>query len=544
MIRRRGRSVPGHGVLIGLMLAFCLPGADATAPPLPTGATATTEAGAPGDRDDDAYAMMDLVPPGLDVIAVLNAPGRDAAVEGGEAGEPAGGRSVESTVFAWLRGMGMMGETARSWSALAARLGMNEADATRALLGGPVVIGWDGVTDGGVLGAIGAADRGWLLVGTVSDETAGRLRERLDAVPRRISSGYAVYTVDTGQTGMALVGDGSRWRMVLSPVQNAGLVDETLRRFRARVEGGEVDERSNAADARALGVSVDHDWTALVSVRLDQMPDAPVVFSMRSGADWFTARYAIRGRYRHGAPVDVLDAIGEGSLLAVAMAGEPWNGSDAIILSLQAEENATDAPIRFPDGFTMSLREPGVPGSGQLTAVINGRAITDDAFGEGIDRALSGMIGGEQPPAHRGRFPDAVRTHAVPDGRGPEAAGWSGGKTRVAWCFRGGEDDRSGVVSIAIGDRDADVAGHARRGREAWTRSLASGAWVAGADVVMRGIARPGALIDAMGMASDPFLGLVGQIEHASWDLRQSGDVLRGELNVRLKPTRARLGGR
>ncbi len=499
----------------------------------------------------DPYALMDLVPPGLDLIAVLNGPGRSSGLVGPIPDGDHTPVSAEAATISWVRGMGLLGETARSWTALAQRLGMTETEAANSLLGGPVVIGLEGMGNGGVLGVIGAADRGWLLVSTVADSTARRLRDRLGAVPRRIASGYAVYTVDTGQTGMALVRDGEAWRIVLSPVRNATLVDRTLARFRARLGGADQAAgvqppvNTNASRARSLGVPIDDDgWSAIVSVRSGTTREQPLVVVTRGAPGALTARFAARGRFRHGAPVDLLDSIGGDALLAVAMAGEPWNGSDTILLGLGPESEPIGTPLRFPNGYAMALREPGTEGSGQLTAMINGCAATDGQFPEQTDLMMSTMIGGDEPPAHRGLFPDAVRTHILPSGRGPRAVGWASGKTRVAWCFRAGADDGSGVVSIAIGDGGADVAGNARFGREAWERVLASRDRADGSDVVTQGIARPDALIDAMGLGADPVLGLIGQIRYASWDLRQSGDVLRGEVTVRLKPVRAKLGGR
>jgi len=499
----------------------------------------------------DAYALMDLLPPGLDVIAVLNGPGGPGPLHTVVRPDERGAVTPEQRLAAWLRQIGLFGQTARSWSTLSKRLGMDEGEASAALLGGPVVIGWSGLGDAGWLGAVGVADNTWVLVSEVSEGTALSVREKLDAVPRRIASGYAVYTVDTGRTGMAVVRDGDAWRIVLAPVKNTATVDACLAAFRAREAGEAVQgagdgaggAASNAGVARALGVPIDDAWSSIVSIRYARERGEPVVVTTHGDADAFTARFGARGRYRHGAPVGVLGDVGGDALLSLAMAGEPWNGADAISVRLQEEGESSAGSMRYVDGYTMVVRESGTPGSAQLTGVIAGRVVTDAAFGEMVDRTISTLIGSDDAPAHRGRFPGAVRTHALwADAEAATDAGpWRSGDSRVAWCFTPDDADRSGVVALALGDGATDVAGYAKHGREAWMRSDAS---AIGADVVASGTARPAALMRAMGTGRDPVGALMSQIEHARWDLRQSGDVLRGEVTIRLVPVKARLGGR
>lgn len=512
---------------------------------------------------DDVYSLMDLMPGGLDLIAILNAPGGLGLDVGPMPEHADSGRSFEQTLLEWMRNLGLLEQSARSWSMLSKRLGMSEQQAAQALLGGTVVIGMTGLERGGLLDAIDATNQGWILIGEIDDAVSKKLRERLNAVPRRISSSYPVYTIDTGQTGLSLARDGDVWRFVMAPARNSGLVDDVLRAFRSRVNRTEplgVDDPfvtdHNARDARSLGVPVDPDWSAVVSVRFAAGQKSPLVFTTHGGGDVLHARFGMQGRYRHGAPVDVLRDVGGDALLAVATAGEPWNGSDAIILALQREGKNFDSPIRFPQGFTMTLRDSGRPNSGQLTTVISGWATTEDPFAETVDEAISQMIASDTPPAHRGRFPNAVRTQVI-DGRLerssplPESgqsgqtqqplSGFKDQQSRVAWCLHSESGNRVGVVSICLGDEDSDVARHAMHAREAWARYTGSDTR-SGRDVVMMGIAQPARLLQAFGMQADPFVGLLGHLEYAEWRLVQSDDVLRGDITVRLSTTRARLG--
>ncbi|MEM9374120.1 MAG: hypothetical protein AAGA55_10800 [Planctomycetota bacterium] len=515
------------------------------------GSEQATPTGDQQTTPDDAYALMDLLPSRLDVVAALNAPGRLSARSMATARDPNGAASATGALLDWVRGLGLLTETSRSWSALSERLGMSEAQAASELLGGDVVIGWERAAAGGLLGALGAADRGWIMVGTVSDPAADRLRSRLDAVPRRISSEYAVYTVDTGQVGMALIRGSDAWRFVLAPARNADLVDEALRRFRSITDGVAPPTADDAASdvghaqlARRAGVPLGPDWLAAVLVRSAMGQPSPLVITAHGHTDTLTVRFGVAGLYRSGAPVAVLDQAGDDALLTLAMAGEPWNGSDAIILLPQPLNAGEDAPIRFPEGFTMVLGQPGSADSSQLSAIISGRAVSDAAFGAGVDRTVSNMIGGAAPPAHRGRFPGAVRTHEINTSPGEEDAGpWASGRVSVAWCFEPDRRDLGGIVSIAIGDVATDVASLAHHGRAIWTGAEANRPGSPGADIVMQGTARPSELMQATGADRDPLLGLLGEIEHAHWEVRQDGAMLRGEISVRVRSGRARLGG-
>lgn len=465
---------------------------------------------------------MDFLPPDMDVIAVIDGPGARADVD--EADAP-------STLQA-LDDLGLMWETRRSWAGLAEALGYSQEEAASALLSERIVVGWRGLKNNAVLGAIKVADTGWVLVAPVPEQTARRMRDRLNAVPRRISGGHAVYSIDAGRTGMAVVRYDDEWRMVLAPTANAALLDECLTYWKAG-----LDESTNSDIAGRLAGEIEPGWSALVLANLEEIAGGQVVFSLRGSDDFWTVGFAARVNAKHGAPVGLLGEIGGDALLAAASAGDAWDGSSPLLLGIELEDVASSdrAGIRFDSGYAMVFRE-GSTESSSMTAIITGRGAGEENFAREADLAFSKMIADSgNVPAHRGLFPDAIRTHTS---KGPDGSAWPGNQRRVAWCYSSDADGRSGVFSMSVGSDTTEVSRLARHGREAWSRVVD---WNE-SDAVSVGYARPNKLVEMLDGGIDPVSLVVAQLDYATWDIRQHGDVMRGTVTMRLAPSNARLG--
>lgn len=91
---------------------------------------------------------------------------------------------------------------------------------------------------------------------------------------------------------------------------------------------------------------------------------------------------------------------------------------------------------------------------------------------------------------------------------------------------------------MAVGSDTGATRALARHGREAWGRVAD---WF-DPDAVSVGYARPNRLAQTMGIGSNPISLAAARIDHASWDIRQDGDMLRGSITVRLAPSNAKLG--
>lgn len=469
------------------------------------------------------------MPEGMDLVAVFNA--------SGDNDEP---RRALGSASGLLGDLGLMRQTLRSWTELSRTLGYSEAEAGEALLGGRIVVGWRGpaglgVNDldaGGFFGALNAADTGWLLIAPVPEPTARRISSRLDAVPRRISGGHAVYTVDSGRTGMAVVRHGETWRLIVSPTSNADLLDACLARLRA----GEPDHARSEAAMGLLG-DVNPGWSALMLAYPRDIEGA-IALSLRGSRGTWTMGFAGRADARHGAPVGLLGEIGGDALVAIASAGDPLEHDGSLSIGIDLIGNTLNqiAPpsrrVHFDTGCALALT--GDSDGSTLTALVTARGRSDASFAQAADQAIAELIADpHNQPLYRGLFPDAVRTHTV---EGSE--GWPGDRTRVAWCLGPDADDRSGVVALAIGSDARVSSATARHGREAWSR-LAD---VVEDDAVSVGYARPARLAEALGMGGDPVSMLARQFDRVSWDIRQQAGVVRGTVTLRISPTKARLG--
>jgi hypothetical protein len=473
--------------------------------------------------DDAAWAVFGALPAQVDAAAAFDRPGTALLV---------GGPTRAATDAA--AGAGLFRETRRAWGALAHTLGLSTEDAARTLLGGRVVIGWQGLATDGVVAAAVRADARWVLIAEIDAPTARQVRARLNAVPRRIVGDRAVYSVDAGRMGMAVIEDGAAARLVLAPNEAAGLLD-------AVVLGQDAPSVLGRMGSEALG-QVEDGWSALVVIRIPG-EDHAAAGELRSSPEGWGLRFAARsepGESHTGAPVGVLDQVGGDAVLAVATAGAPRASGNQLDLRVRlgAVDNPGPAPeVRFESGAVVVLRETqdavGVAG---LTALMVTRARTEDRFPERLDRMVSGMIGGKHPPEHRGAFPEAVRTHTIGEEIG-EA--WPGRDGQVAWCFGQDPGGPTGVVAVAVAPSGVDPSGVARKGREAWDR----GASITDASVITTGYALPARMTGLLGLPeSSPMTALAKAVERADWSVRRVDGFVRGDVRLRFTPEAARLG--
>ncbi|MBL0920555.1 MAG: hypothetical protein IBJ10_00320 [Phycisphaerales bacterium] len=160
-----------------------------------------------GDGRARVFEAARLAPADVDaLIAVQDA----AAIRRGEMG-PAATAMIE-------RALGE-GDTARAWSALAARLGWSREEAFDRLLGSRVALI--------VRGTAGDAPA-WALVSEVSLDTEKRLRERLDVAPRAIVAGHTVLSVERGAYELSAERRARHATLILAPAARNALFDELV----------------------------------------------------------------------------------------------------------------------------------------------------------------------------------------------------------------------------------------------------------------------------------------------------------------------------
>lgn len=513
----------------------------AGAPPIPPTPPAKT------DQPADSWSLLAPLPPGVDAAAVLDAPGRRLFTD------PAA-RAVRGA----LARTGMFSQTVRAWSGLAAALGYTEDEAAAALLGGRVTVVWDGLLagSGGVAGAFATANRldtRWAFAAEVDKDTARALRAKLKAAPRRTVAGRVVYTIDAGRIAMAVADDAADTRVLIAPVGSSGLLDALL----GGIQAGAADaERGNGLGdgARAALGNVEPGWVGVAALRVPGS-DRPVAAELRTAQGAWGLRFAgaipLTGPDGSGAgaPVGVLAEAGADALFAAAFSGGPGLANGAIDVRMRLDEPPADGtpepldPLVYKSGSVVILHAD-TRGKGSREAAvlqIITHAASSRPFAERIDLLISGAIGGETPPAHRGLFPGAVRSHEI--GTVPRTDEsdrlWPGDGARVAWALAPENGDRAGVVSIALGSAGSDPAALAREGRDAWDR----GAHDFDPSMLSAGRARPAALADLFGGAGGPLVDLARAVDRVEWTIRSVDGLTRGEVLLRPADPAARLGG-
>lgn len=519
---RATRSSPRLAALAGcLIAAFATPAVAGAAP--------------------DPWSLLADLPPAVDAAAVLDRPGERLW------SDPTG-----RLCRAVLSGTGLFEQTERAWAGLARALGYTEDEAAAALLGGRVVVAWDGLTGHG-REAAARADTRWAILAEVNRETARALRNRLRATPRRTVGGRVIYSIDAGRVAMALVEQADQTRVFIAPNQAVGLLEAWLRNAGAP---GPAPAGGVGLDAHRLLGPVEPGWVALAAVRPPNT-DGPAGLELRAEHGAWTLRFAApaTGAAPGGAPVGVLHEVGGDALLAAAFSRGPRLSPDALELGLRLgapEPAGTErgSQLRTGRGVVVVVRSQERADDARTVPVaqVITHAETDAGFAERADRLISALIAGDAPaaaPQHRGRFPQAVRTHALPDtpadasdpSRPPDA--WPGPRAIVAWCIAPDDPDRAGAVSVAVAPRGVDPAALARKGREAWLRAGDRD----DPGVITAGVAHPAALADLFpDRARGPAGALARAVDRAEWTVRQHNGAVRGSLHLRFNPAPARLG--
>ena len=486
---------------------------------------------------DDPWAQIAALPVTVDAAAVLDRPGSRLW------SDPAGiavRRALSST--------GLFTQTERAWAGLADALGYSQDQAAAALLGRRVLIAWDGLSRGDGAGTAGRADTRWAVLAEVDRDTAREIRTRLRAAPRRTVQGRVVYSVDAGRTAMAVIEEGAETRVVFAPNGATALLESLLLPPTTPADSTAPGAPESMGDAarRVLG-RVDPGWAGVAAFRLPGS-DRPATLELRAAGEVWGLRVIAPTEAEDlgaGTPIGVLNEIGEDALFAAAFQGGPRFDGAVLDLGLRLGTDARNekpaGPIRHERGTVMVLRAPGPTGGagGGLVAQMVSHASTDAAFSETIDRTMSAMIGGTQPPEHRGQFPDAVRTHAIAEST-PTGA-WPGPDSRVAWCMATDpERQNAGVVSMSIAPAGIDPAIAARQGREAWLR----GAHDHDPTMFTAGRARPRALADAFDAPeTGATFALARAVEQVDWTVRLVGQTTRFEVFIRFAPPGSQLGG-
>lgn len=501
---------------------------------------------------DEPWSLLAGLPPTVDAAAVLDRPGV-------RFWEEDAGRAARAAIS----GTGLFSKTERAWAGLSAALGYTEAEAARALLGGRVVVVWEGLAKANGKGAAGAVDRAdtrWAMVTELDRDTARAVRARLNASPRRTTGGRVLYSLDAGrvlmalsdpdETGIAAEPATARTRMVIAPERAAGLMVELLNPSRAAAPDAETGDGSMGERARAVLGNVEPGWAAVAALRTPGAAEPGVIEIRGSGVAW-GLRFAAPAEQPAseaptGVPVGVLDAYRDGVLLAAVFSSGPTftdrgMGMDIRLRADARSRSDTESaqPLAVDAGSALILRAAPGPGSPGMLAQLVTHARASSGFGGTVDRIVSAMIGGQTPPEHSGAFPGAVRTHPIPDD--PRRAGkpWHDGDAEMAWCLRPDDEDRSGIVSMAMGPRGSDPAKAAREAREAWARL----AHDRDPTMITAGLAHPAALLDAFAPdAPEPIASGARSIERVEWTVRLRDGVIRGEVLLRPAPRGAGLG--
>lgn len=490
---------------------------------------------------DDPWALLGTLPPTIDAAAVID-----------RAGERLWDEPSGRLIRAALSGTGLFSQTERAWAGLSNALGYTEAEAAAALLGGRVVVVWDGLSrdDGtGAIGAAARADTRWAMVAELDRDTARSVRARLKASPRRTTGGRVIYSLDAGRLVMALSdpppdangADRARTRVVIAPeraTELAGALVSPARANRNPDHGPSLGEQ-----ARAMLGNVEPGWAAVAVLRPADAA-GPSVVEFRSAGEAWGVRFALPAwsrTTRAGVPIGVLGAFREDALLAAAFADGPRFEPAGLSLMLSAGGDDQDRAVHTEAGSVVLIRtQPGADNKPVLISQLITHARTREPFAESMDRMVSAMLGGENPPDHRGAFPGAVRTHTLAPSPARPARSWPGEHARVAWCLSPDGADRAGVISMAMAPAGSDPSTAARAGRDAWER-------LAGdhdPTMITAGLAHPPALIEAfMPEAPGPLGSMARAVERMEWTVRQREDIVRGEILLRFAPARARLGG-
>lgn len=530
------------------------------------------------------WSMFAALPDSVDAAAVLDRPA-DLLLT-----DPAGRTARDLLVRT-----GLFAQTQRAWAGLSEALGYTQEEAARALLGRRVTVAWSGLTPaadnpnpGGPAGAAARADTRWLVIAEIDRGTAEAVRERLKPAPRRTVDGRVVYSIDTGRTAMALLDadDGhTHARVLIAPNQAVALLEATISGpiVPPRDAPARQDARQDARQAPPaphpfatrppvmLGATRPG-WAAIAAVRLPGTPDPGVIELRTTGPAW-GLRFAAPSQQTiaNGAPIGVLSHINADAFLAAAFAEGPRFGPGGLDLQLNLasrqrptettppESDAPDDPLDAARGAVVALLPAAgheAPGDPQAAPPMVGQIITHAAaadstpFPEQADRLMSVMVGGEHPPAHRGRFPGAVRTHTVEsEASGADASGadkpasvWPGEHARVAWALATDAvagSTQAGVLSIAFAPRWADPAPAALAGRHAWTAGQAD----ADPTMLSAGWARPADLANLLARPTPGALQtLAASISRIEWTIRLRDGVARGEILLRLEQDPARLG--
>jgi hypothetical protein len=530
-------------LLVCLAMGVCLARASALAPPAPQ-PPAPPPPPAASPASDDPWALLAALPPTVDAAAVLDRPGERLW------SDPAG-----LAFRAALSGTGLFAQTERAWNGLAESLGYTGDQAAAALLGGRVLIAWDGLArdDGtGAFGAAGRADTRWGVVAQIEPETARSLRARLKAAPRRTLHGRVIYSVDAGRTAMAVIDDGAQTRVVFAPNGASALLDSLLTPVPAQPS-------SLAGCAQnALG-KAEPGWAAVGAVRLPNS-DTPAAMELRTAHGAWGLRFAGPGEdpaadgdpgEAEGSPVGVLGQIGGDALLAAAFRGGPRFDGPAIDIGLRFGVGGRSSPAAEPDASRPAPMRPGRggvliitpserPGAAgpELVAQLVSHARSDADFPATMDRVVSAMVGGSHPPEHRGVFPSAVRSHTIESGSGDGA--WPGPDARVAWCLAPDATHTSGAVSMAVAPAGLDPAPFARKGREAWLRGMEDH----DPAMITAGHARPRELARLLsGPRPTTVSGLADAVERVDWTVWNDAGMTRAEILMRFADPGSRLGG-
>lgn len=541
-------------------MAAPISAASVAQPPIVTLPRQPARAAQPADAAP--WPLLSALPGAVDAAAVLDRPADLLYTD------PAG-----QSARALIARTGMFAQTQRAWAGLSEALGYTQEEAARALLGGRVVIAWAGLTDDDGTGPVGAAARAdtrWIVIAEIDRATADAVRTRLRPAPRRTLDGRVIYSIDAGRTAMALLEaddraqSGPRTRVLIAPNQGIGLLETVL-------NSGQPPAANPLGDrARAVLGNTRAGWAAIAAVRLPESPD-PTVIEFRTAGPAWGVRFATPSDHAppNGAPVGVLAHIASNALLAAAFAEGPRFGPAGLDLRIRLQtspvepdgsDDARGEPLELRRGAVLALHRvqanpenPALPAAtpAMIGQVITHASATDDTpFAERADRLMSDMIGGDHPPAHRGRFPDAVRTHTIePDtDRQRHPSAWPGDHARVAWSIapetaspNGAGDDvpRAGVLAMAFGPRGSDPAPAARAGRDAWTAGQAD----ADPTMLAAGYARPAELVEILALpASSPLLTLAASIDRLEWTVRLRDGLARGEILLRIHDNPARLG--
>jgi len=502
-----------------------------------------------GGEPEEPWALLDSFPGDVDVVAVMENPAQQLLSDEGRASRK------------FIGSMGMFGKSRHAWEALGGLFGTDADGVMGKLLSGRVVVLIDSLYESSQnpLSMIKSVDTNWVVMAEVDGDSFKALRKKLKPVPREIVYGVAVYGIEQGRYALVMLKgkDGGKSRVMLSPKGGRGLLERGL----GVVLESDFDDRG---DVPVPIWEHENEWGLAVRIRVDGWVGDRLIAgngeagagSSREGTHHVRALIGdgesgteillampFTGENASGrAPVGMLSGLDERAVVAMAASpvmqlafdeangltialrgGEPLKGTvlePAGSLFVLSGDDVSNMSANGPMGLTvLSLFEKGEVDAGSMDALIEPLV-----SGGGGGARFPGGVTGERR-LYGGRFPGAIRSHAVVDEYGIE--------TRVAWKATGRSGSSDLIFSFSDAELAEDIGDRVRMLDDVAASMDAVGGGMIASPVVMSGFIRVRELFESFpGMPWVEQESMLGGLEHVSWEIVHDETALRGTVLI------------